>query len=518
MRRIYLVVLGAFAALLALGGPTALAGHRHANPCASGTLAPGTYGGFTITGSCTVQGGTGPTAVSAVTINGDLTLANGAALHAIVPFTAVHITGDVKVGKGAAFDLGCTVVGCGFPADTNDVVDGSVFANQPLRLALDGDTIHGNVVSNGGGPGVSQFLNFPVKDNHIDGNLVLNGWQGGWIGVIRDVVGGSVVVSNNASVVHQTPVPCGGPSPEPACTGIAAGPDTDSTEVATNTISGNLVCFGNTPAAQLGDSGGLLNTVSGKAIGECAGLVPNANPCASGTLAPGTYGGFTITGSCTVQGGTGPTAVSAVTINGDLTLANGAALHAIVPFTAVHITGDVKVGKGAAFDLGCTVVGCGFPADTNDVVDGSVFANQPLRLALDGDTIHGNVVSNGGGPGVSQFLNFPVKDNHIDGNLVLNGWQGGWIGVIRDVVGGSVVVSNNASVVHQTPVPCGGPSPEPACTGIAAGPDTDSTEVATNTISGNLVCFGNTPAAQLGDSGGLLNTVSGKKIGECAGL
>jgi len=274
VKRLCLVVLATVAALLVLGGSTALAGgHRGPNPCASGTLAPGSYSGFTISGSCTVQGG-GPGTPSVVTINGDLILADGAALHAIVPFTAVHITGDVKVGKGAAFDLGCTVIGCGFPADTNDVVDGDIYANQPLRLALDGDTIHGSVVSNGGGPGTSQFLNFPVKDNHIGGNLILQGWQGGWIGAVRNTVGGNVVVSNNASVVHETPLNCDNNDPNPAnhCTGFAPGADTDSTEVVTNTISGNLICYGNTPAAQVGDSGGLPNTVGGKAIGECAGL------------------------------------------------------------------------------------------------------------------------------------------------------------------------------------------------------------------------------------------------------
>jgi len=48
--------------------------------------------------------------------------------------------------------------------------------------------------------------------------------------------------------------------------------------------------------------------------------------------------------------------------------------------------------------------------------------------------------------------------------------------------------------------------------------DPDATEVADNVISGDLACFGNTPGAQVGDSGGGPNTVSGQKLGECAGL
>lgn len=46
----------------------------------------------------------------------------------------------------------------------------------------------------------------------------------------------------------------------------------------------------------------------------------------------------------------------------------------------------------------------------------------------------------------------------------------------------------------------------------------DSTEVVTNEISANLICRGNSPAAQIGDSEGSPNTVGGKKIGECAAL
>jgi hypothetical protein len=48
--------------------------------------------------------------------------------------------------------------------------------------------------------------------------------------------------------------------------------------------------------------------------------------------------------------------------------------------------------------------------------------------------------------------------------------------------------------------------------------DTDSTEIATNTVTQNLVCFGNQPVAQIGDSGGAPNVVGGAKLGECAGL
>ena len=46
----------------------------------------------------------------------------------------------------------------------------------------------------------------------------------------------------------------------------------DSTEVGANTVGGVPSCSGNTPAAQLGDSGAALN-VARKAVGECSALV-----------------------------------------------------------------------------------------------------------------------------------------------------------------------------------------------------------------------------------------------------
>ena len=103
----------------------------------------------------------------------------------------------------------------------------------------------------------ADFRNFPVKDNVIHGNLILQGWRGGWLGVIRNHVDGSLIVSLKRSFSSDA-----GP-----------GTDPDSTEVQTNTIAGNLICFGNTPAAQVNPTDkGQPNIVGGKAIGQCAGL------------------------------------------------------------------------------------------------------------------------------------------------------------------------------------------------------------------------------------------------------
>lgn len=128
--------------------------------------------------------------------------------------------------------------------------------------AIDGVTIGGNLISSGGGPGVSANAPFPVKDNEIRGNIVFNGLRDGWYGVIRNEVGGNVVLVGN----HSDAV---------------GGYHGDADEVVANTIGGNLVCLGNTPAPQLGDalegrpSDYGPNDVRGNAVGQCAapGLV-----------------------------------------------------------------------------------------------------------------------------------------------------------------------------------------------------------------------------------------------------
>lgn len=69
----------------------------------------------------------------------------------------------------------------------------------------------------------------------------------------------------------------------------------------------------------------------------------------------------------------------------------------------------------------------------------------------------------------------------------------------------------------ETPIGCDAQLGQ--CTGSAPGTDRDAMEVQTKTVGGNLICQGNTPAAQVNpDDGGQPNDVSGRKIGQCANL
>jgi hypothetical protein len=82
----------------------------------------------------------------------------------------------------------------------------------------------------------------------------------------------------------------------------------------------------------------------------------------------------------------------------------------------------------------------------------------------------------------------------VGGNLVIRRLHSCWLGVIRNHVGGSVQLVGNRFG------------------------DPDAMEIVTNHVAGNLACFNNNPAAQVGDSQGDQNIVLGQKRGECAAV
>ena len=80
----------------------------------------------------------------------------------------------------------------------------------------------------------------------------------------------------------------------------------------------------------------------------------------------------------------------------------------------------------------------------------------------------------------------------IHGGVTISGYNGFWMGFIRNHVLGSVKLNGNVLV------------------------DPDGNEYVTNSIHGNLKCSGDSPAPQIGDSEGSPNAVTGVKTGQCA--
>lgn len=247
VRRSATVVLAA--GVLALGGVgTASASAPTAGTCSGGDVASGTYSSLTITGACTVPSG------ATVTVLHNLTVAPGASFDAQTTST-VTVDGNVLAGAGSQVGLGCTMAhpcSDGSAGPSNDTVWGNVVLNHVYNAAFNGDHIGGNLVVAGGGPGASApgFIPFSVKDDVIGHNVIVSGLDTVWFGIIRSHIGGNVVLSN----IHAI--------------------DPDANEVTTDTIAGNLICHGLSPAPQLGDALGDpingVDTVGGQLVGQCA--------------------------------------------------------------------------------------------------------------------------------------------------------------------------------------------------------------------------------------------------------
>lgn len=271
MRR--LAIVAAIAALLAMTLPAeALASSGGVGTCTNGTMAAGTYRSFVVRGTCVIAAGAN------VHIRGNLVIAPGAMLDdhgaELWQQAEIHVGGNIYVGHRAVLGLGWNSPN-GEGSLGPDTVGGSLIADRPMALQIGGVTIRGSLISVGGGvasTSLADFRNLPIKDNVIGGNLVVTGWRGGWIGLIRNTVGHNVLFAYNVSRSNPETGP---------------GAFFDSSEVMgthidmgggqvidiPQTIKGNLVCFGNVPAAHINPlDGGAPNTVGGKAIGECKGL------------------------------------------------------------------------------------------------------------------------------------------------------------------------------------------------------------------------------------------------------
>jgi len=268
-RRLFgLLAAGSVAGAMSVAGATVAAAASNAT-CSFGSVAAGTYASLTITGFCSVDSGN-------VTVQHDLVLAPNAGLDATHFGSNLNVGGNLIVETGGFLGLGCGPEGapCGTtnPADaTNDTIGRNLLADGALAMIVHHTRFNGNVVQTGGGGGVNcqSLLSFPpafttYEDNSIGGNVIVDGLRTCWDGFFRNNVGGNVNWDNNVTWDG---------TPETTFQDTILHGDEDGNEITTNTISGNLNCFGNFPAIQFGDSGGIPNTVAGKVHGQCTAVV-----------------------------------------------------------------------------------------------------------------------------------------------------------------------------------------------------------------------------------------------------
>ena len=233
--------------------------------CQGGSVAGGSYSSLTITGVCAVNAGN-------VEVRGNLTVKRGAVLAAVFSGSNLKVGRNLSVQKGAILILGCEPFAfpcandpdaqTGGTLSASGSVGGNLTAENALAVLVHNTSIGRNLELEGGGGGVSCVPNpiltsiagFPAppyatfEDVSIRGSASISEWQSCWLGFFRNTVGNNVNFNENVTA------------------------DPDGNEVATNTIQGNLNCEKNSPAPQIGDSGGSLNSVAGHARGQCAAL------------------------------------------------------------------------------------------------------------------------------------------------------------------------------------------------------------------------------------------------------
>ena len=234
--------------------------------CFGGSVAAGVYSNLSIAGFCNVDSGS-------VTVEHNLTVLPGGTLNAqfggtdTVPASDVTVGGNLDVQTNGVLVLGCEPLhftcqndpspSSGGTFSNSASIGGNLTAQDALAVVVHVTSIGHNVTMSGGGGGVTCNSFLPVlgsppygdfEDNTIGGNLTISGWQSCWLGAFRDTIRGNVDWHSNVTA------------------------DPDGNEIATNSIGRNLNCAANTPHPQIGDSGGSLNLVFGRANGQCVNL------------------------------------------------------------------------------------------------------------------------------------------------------------------------------------------------------------------------------------------------------
>ncbi len=267
-------LIGAGSAGPALAAPATSANPAWSTHVCRGTLHRpgvliGTYWNVVVRGVCAVNHGP-------VLVQRNIWVDRGSTLLAAYGEHLSHLVVDrnIFVKPGATLLLGCEAKHFACLDDphpkrptlnSHSTVFGSLLGDRALGIVVHNTTIQHSVdqVSGGGGTtckphGVFKHFHSPVysdyEDSFIRGTLVIRHVQSCWLGVIRNFIASSAVISGNKMA------------------------DPDAMEVVTNTVLRNLICFRNSPKVQFGDSHGKPNKVGRHALFECAFHVLLPNP------------------------------------------------------------------------------------------------------------------------------------------------------------------------------------------------------------------------------------------------
>ena len=218
----------------------------------------------------------------------------------------------------------------------------------------------------------------------------------------------------------------------------------------------------------------------------------------------GSYTSIRVTGFCEVASGATVRVLSGVNVApGGILVASGALDNAMDHpdcDRTISVSGGVRVGAQGVLILG-DGPGSGCAVNTATTVNGGIDATAALDLIVHGVTVNGGVTSRGGGDNLPcDFSGLPtysaIEDSHVNGGVTVSGYRACWLGFARNHINGGVTLADNKL------------------------DDPDAMEILANTIHGRLACSGNSPTPTNIADGVTLepNTVSGKELGQCAGL
>lgn len=287
-------------------------GHvAHGGLCSGSFNQPGVLSG-SYTGNVTVEG-VCLVNMGAATVSGNVTVSPGSALVAAFGLNDMTQSGNsslsvghnIFVRDGATLILGCepqffpcqddsgAATGPG-TLTSKGTVGGSILATNALAVVVHASSIGGNLLMNGGGYGnncatpaaspsnsaslqlwATLAMSAPygdTEDTTVKGAVQVKGLTSCWLGMARDTVGRMLLVHNTLN-------------------------DPDAIEITTNTVLGNLACFGNLPTmwdsseASFGQTTvyprtAKPNTVDGNRLGQCVLASPATE---GGPAGPGPF-------------------------------------------------------------------------------------------------------------------------------------------------------------------------------------------------------------------------------------
>lgn len=257
MRLRFLGTVLAAIALVLSGAPAMASGAHHHKPkaytCTGGEIPSGKYARITVSGACSVA------ADAVIRVVGNVRVKAGASLDAQSAPSKIIVRHNVIGARGSLVGLGCqppsytgnSAHECLVEPDGHStiIIKGSVRAFHADTVLLNGITVKRNVRLKGGG----GHIPWSIKNNTIGGNLRVVGQTADWLGVLFNSIG------KNATLRHITLEDIH--------------PDAPGVYIVSNTVGRNLKCWDLNPGVSGGFVPGAVNTVGGRATGQCAALV-----------------------------------------------------------------------------------------------------------------------------------------------------------------------------------------------------------------------------------------------------